>query len=77
MRTQVERASRRRSTEEAARSHAREPLNARLDAVGSRLATPVEAIDLVRLAGQAFAPSTAARKLTIVLWRFVSTGGNQ
>ena len=68
----------RRATEEADRGRAREALNLALDRIGARLATPEEAIDLVRLAGQAFANGTAARKLTTVLWRFVSsTGGKQ
>lgn len=67
----------RRSAEEDARGRAREALNLALDRIGARLATPAEAIDLVRLAGQAFANGTAARKLTTVLWRFVSSTGGK
>lgn len=74
---QTERNRRRRSTEELDRSRAREALNLALDRIGPRLATPEEAIDLVRLARQAFADGTAARKLTMVLWRFVSSTGGK
>ena len=43
------------SGEEAARGRAREALNLALDRIGPRLATPEEAIELVRLAREAFA----------------------
>jgi len=66
-----------RSMGERERSATREALNLALDRIGARPATPEEAIDLVRLSREAFADGTAARKLTMILWRFVSSTGGK
>ncbi|MBI3272216.1 MAG: hypothetical protein HYZ53_24705 [Planctomycetes bacterium] len=56
------------------RGEARDKLHASLDALGDKLPTPAEAIELVGLAAEAFEPKTVAARLTKLLWKLAASG---
>lgn len=63
----------RRSTDEAARGHAREALNLALDRLGNTLPGAQQTVALMALADRAFARGTAALKLAHTLFRVAAT----